>query len=265
MQPQLFGGDGNDGLFGGAGNNTLYGDSGADRFLAWIRTGFTDTISDLTSSDARIKFTDTNSTNTFTLNAVSTQFGAASWSEAEILQTDVALGNFHKLTNNIKLLKRADGTEIGFIRYGTQLNNPGVNYTGINHGDGRIGFMSGLFPSGATYVAETVYHELGHNWDDPTENTFNAAAFRNLSGWVQSASSPGSSYTASSGSGDTWWYLNTAQFARDYSKTNPFEDYATNWETYFTELFHGVGASGNSLVSAKLNNAAAFVTWITTP
>ena len=106
----------------------------------------------------------------------------------------------------------------------------------------------------------TVYHELGHNWDDTSENAY-AGAFRSLSGWVQSPTRPSSSHLASRAPGDAWWYLNTALFARpdtfgttdSYSRWNPFEDFATTWETYFLNRYHGT-TNGNNLVVAKQNN-----------
>lgn len=76
--------------------------------------------------------------------------------------------------------------------------------------------------TGDSIAAATTIHEMGHNWDDPEE--MGASRFTDwkaLSGWKQS--------------GGNWTYSNTsAPFALSYGKTNPYEDWSTCWERYFT-------------------------------
>ena len=79
-------------------------------------------------------------------------------------------------------------------RFGNQLtvlpNNGQIG--GWNH-NGTIALTNVSF---ASNLAEAVYHEVGHNWDDPTENTY-ATAFRQLSDWRHSANQPTANYVAS--------------------------------------------------------------------
>jgi hypothetical protein len=115
---------------------------------------------------------------------------------------------------------------------------------------------------GSTNLAlwETVYHELGHNWDTPNNNQ-HIDAFRKLSDWRESAVQPTANHLSSLAANDDWWYVNTALFARpdtpgslnSYSRWNPFEDYATTWETYFLSRYHGT-TNGNVIVKAKHAN-----------
>ena len=91
------------------------------------------------------------------------------------------------------------------------------------------------------------------------KNTFNFGAFAGLSGWISSQVNPGAAYTASSAPTDAFYYLTSSQFARAFGKDSPTDDYSTTWETYFMENFHGAGSSGNTLVTAKLQNIADLI------
>jgi len=65
--------------------------------------------------------------------------------------------------------------------------------------------------------------------------------------------------TATPGNANPWWHFTSAKFARpappgdDYSRLSPGEDWATTWETYFMDKYHGT-LLGNNRVQTKYNN-----------
>ena len=247
----LSGGDGNDGLYGGTGTNTYYGQNGADRFL--ILSG--ERVMDSAAIDATITFVNLGATTINLSGFGACTFAAGTWSDAEIMTIDTALNNLHNHTNNTTLLETATGGGITYQRAGSQTSGSG-SIGGWNAGAGTIAFTTrGL--SSETLTCEVVYHEMGHNWDDQSENRF-INDFRALSGWVSQASTPGAQYAASGASGDSWWY-NTALagFARTYGQWNPVEDYATTWETYFLDSYHGT-TNGNAVIQSKYDNLDRF-------
>ncbi len=251
----LGGGNHNDGLFGGTGYDQLYGQGGADRFLKWTTTDY---VRDASSSDAVIYFANTGAQSIpFAGFSGTYHFAAGAWTESEILMVDVALGNLHNHVGNTSLLKTSRGGAMTFERVGAE--RTGQQFGGWNDNKGTIAVTQASFEalpqlgmSAAERVAQVVYHEVGHNWDESHENYY-ATGFRQLSGWVESYSRPGWNYYASTGTGDYWWYNGSASFARDYGRTNPMEDYATTFETYFTARYHGK-TFGNKQVTNKLAN-----------
>lgn len=275
----LRGGEGNDGLFGGDGTNTLTGGSGADRFLIWTTGTNTVTVTDPAPEDATITFRNTVAQTVPLIGFGDVRFNAGTWTDQEIRDVDVALGNLHRLTNNTAFLERADGGAINFDRVGTQITVlPGGSIIGGWNGSGGsvIAFTQRSFNDWDATAGngndrwllwQTIYHEIGHNWDDPAENGF-IGAFRGISGWVQSATNPSPSwsptqFTASTATGDDWWFNSGSQFARGYGQWNPFEDYATTWETYFMARFHGT-TMGNTAVQAKYDNVISLINSRTT-
>jgi Ca2+-binding RTX toxin-like protein len=239
----LFGGNGNDGLFAGVGDGaeTLNGGAGADRYL--VPAG-EDTISYLAGEDARITFRNSPAITGMPLagQADTFSFDAGSWRNSDIERLDVALGNLHRHTGNTRLLETAAGGGLGFLAVGRQTSgrtNSGGLIGGWNDPDANeIAFVDVSARSDMS-LYRTVYHEFGHNWDEPEENEF-ADDFRAVSGWIQS-SSPPAGYTPSSGTDDNWYYRTSAAgtFAREYGKTNPEEDMGTAWEAYFVNRYHG--------------------------
>ncbi len=253
----LDGGTGNDGLFGGKGSNRLTGGAGADRFLDW--TAGNTMIADADSGDAVIRFTPGTAANR-QLNAT-----AQDWREDEITTVDKALGNLHSLTGNTKLLKTAGGQAMGFERWAATTLPDGSTVLGWNT-NGVLSFTSQAFGGDPLKVWATVYHEFAHNWDDPSENAL-IPAFRNLSGWTQTPPTNATGYSVNEpglSGGQVWFFRTDAGFARSYgSLGGPSEDYATTWETVFTQYFHGVlptiESGPNVLVPAKAANVWALV------
>lgn len=265
----LRGGAGNDGLFGGAGVNTLAGGVGADRFLSWGAC----TVTDAATEDATITFRDTAAQTVNLTGFGDVQFNAGTWTDQEIRDADVALGNLHATTNNTALLKRANGGAMFFDRVGTQVTVlPGGSQIGGWNARGEVlAFTDQSFTdwdvtggngNDRWRLWETIYHEVAHNWDEPGENRF-IGAFRAVSGWVEPTSILGVTFaprgtTESAAAGDNWWYRTGSVFARDYGRWNPLEDYATTWETYFMQRFHGT-TMGNLVVQAKYDNVVALI------
>jgi Ca2+-binding RTX toxin-like protein len=247
----LFGGDGNDGLFGGIGStDRLWGGAGNDRFL---RLDGEDVINDAKSEDAIIRLRNLPATTRNLTGFGNVSFAAGRWYDWDVETIDVALGNLHQRVGNTRLLKTANGGGLVFSRAGGQLTtlSDGSVILGWNGGDG-IAFTNNGFSS-ALQAQLTVYHEIGHNWDDPTENRF-ATAFRQISNW-DTRNDPGD--RPSDAPGDSWFFNDVdTNFARDYGKWNPFEDYATTWEAYFAQRNHGTTA-GRNIVPAKIANLDA--------
>ena len=268
----LIGGAGNDGLFGGVGNDVLWGNitaggsaagGGADRFL--IQAG--DSTPDFsTGYDALINFTNAPAQTPNLTGFGLVSFAAGNWTDSEIIKVDTALGESAPADRQhptAPKAKRSDPpnlpescSQITVLPGGTQIggwNSPGsggpIAVTNLNFGAGRDLNLWG-----------TIYHETGHNWDEARENPY-ALAFQQISDWRQSATRPTVNHVASGAPGDNWWYVNTAQFARrdtfgttdSYSRWNPFEDYATTWETFFWNRYHAT-TSGNQIVRAKHDN-----------
>src|SRR5262249_43115364 len=104
------------------------------------------------------------------------------WDPAEIERLDAAFAVLHRETDNTRLLKRHDGTEISIYRAGA-----GVMGTNFNNGEINIG-DNGLRGNYETTVAN-LFHEIAHNWDDENPNY---QRFIALSGWTETPpSNPG--------------------------------------------------------------------------
>lgn len=253
----LDGGSGNDGLFGGRGSNRLIGGLGADRFLEWTAGNTLSTDAD--SGDAVIRFSPGTAANR-QLNAT-----AQDWREDEITTIDKALGNLHSLSGNTKLLKTATGQAMGFERWAATSLPDGSRVFGWNTNN-TLSFTSNALAGDPLNVWATVYHEFAHNWDDAAENPL-VPAFRSISGWTQTVANGASGYGVSEPSlsyGEVWFYRTDAGFARSYGALGgPKEDYATTWETVFSQYFHGttptLESSPNLLVPAKAANVWALV------
>ncbi|MBX9628321.1 MAG: hypothetical protein K2X82_31265 [Gemmataceae bacterium] len=256
---RLFGNAGNDGLFAGIGDGveTLVGGTGADRFLV-----MEDVIADLRPEDARVTFRNSGALTGQKMAGQSGtySFAAGFWDNGQIDRVDVALANLQNATGNTRLLKTAGRGEMSFRAVGMQTDKNAFRSGGWNSGT-EITYVN-IQGKGDLDVQETVYHEFGHNWDDPSENRY-ANDFRAVTGWRPHSNGPkGGSlfppagYLLSTDAGGTWDYLASRAntFAREYGKTNPKEDMATTWEAYFVNRYHGGAAT---LTSEKLTANAA--------
>ena len=273
----LYGEGGNDGLFGGTGDGAdyLYGGAGADRLLVpatrynlwytslWYTTFDVkeDVTPDLAAEDAQITFRNSPALSGVTLTGQSGtySFATGSWTNADIQRVDVALANLQSQTGNTRLLKKADRGEMSFLAVGMQTDANAFRASGWND-NGQIAYVN--LPNQSNMdVQKTVYHEFGHNWDDVGENPY-VTDFQNVSGWQTSPwalSGPGKvddGYLLSTDAGGTWEYRASAAntFAKEYGKTNPFEDMATTWEAYFVNRYHG-GADTLTSLGLTRNDA----------
>jgi hypothetical protein len=224
------GGAGRDRLYGGEGLDFLTGGTGSDRFLlldseiSWDPRPF-DFVSDATSNDAVIRFEELDIDDEITANFWdgSVVHDPAWWTDTEILWVDAALDVLHRTTNSPVFLKD-DGTDISFRLAGMRTggDSPG-NYAGWNSGNGRITIVQAALGSYAGSM-DLVFHEIGHNWDEPGENGF-VNPFRELSGWDPDESKASQPGYLLSGDGN-WVYSSNAVFVSDYSRTNPKEDFS---------------------------------------
>lgn len=153
----LFGYGGNDGLYGGVGEDNLTGGTGSDRFLY---IGSDDDLTDVGSDDAQIEF----------------ENGGVNWTEGEIEAVDEALRTLHHSTGDKTLLERRSGKRLTFVREQSEV---GPDVLGINRENGKI-VLNDLAFTAVTPLSQTVYHEIGHNWDDEGSIW---SEFRDESGW----------------------------------------------------------------------------------
>ena len=236
----VHGGDGRDMLMGGPNNNadSLTGGSGQDRFIEWSSTssGSSETRADVASEDAVIYFRDSaEQTVTLGSNIGATTFSAGTWSQSDIEAADDAFLVLQNKTGNTKLLKTNWGWELTFHRAGAPTTNIDAadSVGGWNSGGGSVTVTDFAASQGSNNIKRVVTHEIGHNWDDesPFFNDWKA-----LSGWENNIPGlhdllPPEGKVKSDDGG--WWRDDDADFARDYGKMNPLEDWATMWEAYF--------------------------------
>jgi len=140
-------------------------------------------------------------------------------------------------------------------------NTDGPGFAGFNTGDGRIFFNDGTF-TGPTAVARTTVHEFAHNWD--TENG-HFSEWKALSGWQPRYLHVGfvtidlATQFPLSKDGK-WVYSPAAEFAREYGKTNPYEDFTTTFETYYNLKMGLLSYTDLVRLTPKLNFIGLFVT-----
>jgi hypothetical protein len=228
------GGSGRDRLYGGGGLNYLTGGSGSDRFLV-LDSETSDTIDfvlDATSNDAVIRFEEVDSYDEITANFWdgSVVHDPAWWTDEEILRVDAALDVMHRTTNSPVFLKDG-GTDIRFQLAGMRTggDSPG-NYAGWNSGNGRITLVQDRIQNLAPTM-DLVFHEIAHNWDEPSENGF-VPAFRELSGWDDDEGKAGQPGYLLSRDGN-WVYSSDALFVSEYATTNPKEDFAEHFAIFW--------------------------------
>jgi Ca2+-binding RTX toxin-like protein len=246
-----YGDEGNDALYGGAGfgrtNSYLYGGAGADRFLIQdyrnhIGATPLDYIGDRTGDDAVIHFQTG-------LDAMSGAY--RTWSDQEIAWADAAFAKLVARTNNTRLLKLSNGVgELTFERHASlgTIRNTTLSAAADNNSAGLIRVGDGTFQNGAAAAATVLIHELGHNWDDPSENAI-VGRFRALSGWAVYNPPSAALLTGNTVAGKGDWQYHNGPFDRAYSSYSPFEDFADSFEATID------GTAGPIADKAKLINA----------
>lgn len=248
----LFGQDGNDALCGGQGRNLDIGGGDADRFLVAAN----DLVLDLTKADARINFVGFVGTEDFAPDKV---IGTHPfWSDADIQAVDFALGQFQQRVGNTSLLKMPDGTALTFRRQGYD-SDPNSLLLGWNNLDGNITLLDFAFTD-LQWLHRTIYHEISHNWEDPSVNKY-WDAFTGLSGWINTTQPPVTKvYTQAAETDKSWWFKTGSAFTRDYGRTNPWEDWAVSFEAYMSQTYTGEMEAGAKLAPAKVNVVSQFLT-----
>lgn len=264
----LSGENGNDGLFGGAGKDTLRGGAGSDRFLRWTRSGNSTTLKDKATSESLTTFKGTTTQQVAKNNGINLRYAPSEWTFAEIEAVDAGLGWLHAEVGNSRMLKRKDGKDMTFAKWGpyipynttdgvndaaeTQANIAGAGFIGFNHNNGTISFVrvSATNPDSAIRL---VVHELAHNWDGENAKW---TEWLGLSGWVKTTT-PGTGQTLSRDG--EWVYDSTAAFARDYGKTNPYEDFSTAFEALYQLKTGTLPAADLVALTPKLNFLGLFI------
>jgi hypothetical protein len=225
---RLFGGGGNDGLFGGVGGrDTLDGGTGADRFLEF--GGEESIVGFQRGTDAQIHFRNGAQITARLHDEVQT-YSADHWTDENIQHVDLGLSYLHDVVGNTKLLRFGNSDGMTYVRQGIRLKSDGNAHSdqkigGWNSGNGMQYFTD----TGISKADATVVHEIGHNWDDPTETSF-AIEFRTISDWRET---PAVTHTQAE---DIHWYWETSSdhtFARPYGTVNPREDWSTTWEAMY--------------------------------
>jgi hypothetical protein len=241
----LSGGAGRDGLLGGPGDegDAITGGTGQDRFLDWTNNffGLGETRTDVAGEDAVIFFRD-DAQQTISLgsNIGDVTYTAGTWSATQIESVDKGLAKLQTETSNTRLLKTDGGGSLTFHKAGAPDKSAASTVGGWNSGGGSITVTNfGAAASASTgltadqNIQRVAIHEIGHNWD--TESPF-TAVWMSLSGWEQHIPGvhdlfPPAGKVKSDDGG--WWRNSNAQFARDYGKMNPLEDFSTCWEAFF--------------------------------
>jgi hypothetical protein len=224
----LWGQQGNDGLMGGTDYDLLYGGTGADRFLRHV--GESTVLKDKVSHDIELKFANSRGV----------------WSLKEMEIVDLAFKKLHD--TNPRLLKDSNSAAsvLTFYKAGSQQSE---GWSGLNvpsAGKHKIYIADWDESSTAANEAakDTVLHEIGHNWED--ENRY-WGDFLRCSGWTRTIPS-GKAYlyyaapsSPVTGKFSGWYYLKSrhGNFASDYARTSPYEDFAETFASYFMGETHG--------------------------
>jgi len=231
----LAGGDGRDGLFGGLGlADTLIGGAGDDRFLTFTNQNFNrgqslDNVVDAQAEDAVVGFVSNLEVE------IDRVIAAGRWTNEEIKTVDGALRNLHWEVADTRLLKLADGQDLSVLRLGDVRTEAGFPVLGLNFTDSnQIGFTDQLFEDFSDRIRETVYHEVGHNFDTVQENAW-VTDFRAISNWDQVQN------TGDRLSLDGQWYYNDDfnNFLTSNARVNPLEDFAVTFAEHFQNEYDG--------------------------
>lgn len=244
----LDGGSNNDAVFGGWGVNLATGGSGMDRFLS---IGF-DGITDQTASDAHIFFAN----------------GDREWEYGSIENMDTAFEALVDRVNDVWLLKTHTGHDITFER---DIDHPEFDAQNTGPSDNKvIKFFDEAFES-EQWTWECVFHEIAHNWDDPSENSF-VDDFREVAGWHDEYEDGEPNWQDNNPwdldapwwvpVGDGWWRDFHAEApVRSYGATHPYEDFATAFDALMMD-FIGEPYIGGDGISATPQRAEVLNNWL---
>jgi Ca2+-binding RTX toxin-like protein len=243
----LSGWDGNDLLYGREGNDSLYGGSGRDGLMGGNGV---DLVSGGSDSDRYLTIGDHAEIVSMSGGDATIQFGGPKiWTYSEIEMVDGGLAKLHHRTGNTGNPKAPRMT---FLRDITDydINGDPWGNVGVNHNNGTITLYDSLFDEDTTHpaglagrVAQYSIHEIGHNWDSPTENEYTLSGenvveyFRADSGWRNDLGEAdpgdetvddGQTYVKAGNmnNDNEWWYLESAEFVTDYAHVSPGEDFA---------------------------------------
>jgi hypothetical protein len=266
----LRGDAGNDGLFGGTGKDTLRGGDGIDRFLRWSRTGNSTSVKDKTADESLTTFKGTTTQQVAHVNGTALRYQPGDWTMAEIEAVDGGLGWLHAEVGNTRMLKLKGGKDLTLVRWGTYVpydaadgindtadkaaNDAGVGFDAFNRGGGTVAFVR-VDPTDAERTSQATIHELAHNWQGSANPKW--SQWLSLSGWVHTRTPNADQVLSADGK---WVYAKGAEFARDYGRTNPDEDFATVFEALVRLKTGRLSAFDQGRLADKLNFLGLFVT-----
>ena len=234
----VVGNAGNDSLFGGGfgSNDTLVGNAGADRFLVQANddTNNTnrDSINDASSEDAVVKFINFDS----------------QWTDTEIEVIDRGLQQLVDVIGNTRLLKDAyPSGDTRFFKYAKNSLGGAAGLNRLRTVTRTATSSSGVTTTTYEYTREiriadwnesseffndqfrsVAVHELGHSWDSQAEQESGAGISSLFDQWIDTSG-------WSQDSNGNWHHTApSSAFAEAYGQTDPYEDWGTTWELFFS-------------------------------
>ncbi|MEZ6095752.1 MAG: calcium-binding protein [Pirellulaceae bacterium] len=238
---RLYGQNGRDGLIGGPGfGDLLVGGANDDRFLSFDN----DIIQDMQFADARLRFRNKTS----------------AWTTGEMEVLDVGFAKMHFLVRNTRLLKDSLSDDpiivekVATLPFANESENKIRSYfrqewDAINEQWITVEAFERTFQFAEWFEGDAtanqlrerrVYHEISHNWNSQEEIAANVPSaqylwneFKLKSRWTDENPNDPVRYHVSYD--NQWFYIIITDFARDFAKTNPYEDWATIWEVAFDD------------------------------
>ncbi len=239
----LVGGTGNDGLWGGPAIDTINDGGGLDRFydrgqdagdLGGVSPGF----------DVAIKLKD---------GMATSDWFHGTWDNEKLLPVDASLLLLQQRTGNNALVQGANGETLEFTIYGESRGDERA--AGWNAGSGKMALTAVAYDPiyGDDWTMQVVLHEVGHNWDELSENGY-IGMFQAMSGWATMPSGSGD-WVVANRYGETWFWnadLDSATFVREYGKVHPVEDWATHF-AYYMMAYAGLDYNSGSIEEADID------------
>lgn len=275
----LYGGNQNDELFGGSGSDYLSGGAGMDGLFGGI--GYRDRLNGGSGSDRLLHpgyyqngklMTEEVFINNESKDAhIMLMNGGKNWTDSEVIKVDKGLEALHVRTGSTRLLKDSVSGR-GPLKF---FRKPGTAVAYSVRANHHMYYMDGTFNHGDEFAAQTVIHEIGHNWDEASESGNFARTFQAQSGW---STRGGSGMTRGHHNGNTsnWFYRSTTRdFARAYGQLNPYEDFATSFASYFMDragiqyqgtgkgAFYGFNRGTTNVLPQKLRVISSLVSYLT--